>query len=53
MQPQPCPHLNKDVKNPAHSYSGLFIKDDVPLHDVERNPLQTSPDDSEATVITG
>ena len=38
--------------NSAHSYKGLFIKDAVPLHDVERNPLQTPPDDSEATVIT-
>ena len=35
----------------AHSYKGLFIKDDIPLHDNE-NILEPSPDDSEATVIT-
>ena len=36
----------------AHSYKGLFIKDAVPLHDTMKNMLETSPDDSEATVIT-
>ena len=47
------PSFGFRFNNSAHSYKGLFIKDAVPLHDVERNPLQTSPDDSEATVITG
>ena len=28
------------------------MKDAVPLHDVERNPLTPSPDDSKAEVIT-
>ena len=36
----------------AHSYKELFIKDAVPLHDTPKNMLQTSPGDSEATVIT-
>ena len=36
----------------AHSYSGLFIKGAVPIHDVEKNPLQTSPGDGGAGVIT-
>ena len=42
-------------RNSAHSYSGLFIKDAVPLHDVDdtmRNMLEPSPDDSQATVVT-
>ena len=39
-------------KNSAHSYKGLFIKDVVPIHDVERNPLPTSPGGSKAEVIT-
>ena len=39
-------------KNSAHSYKDLFIKDAVPLHDVERNMLEPSPDDSKAEVIT-
>ena len=38
--------------NSAHSYKGLFIKDAVPLHDVEKNMLEPSPDDSKADVIT-
>ena len=38
--------------NSAHSYSGLFIKDAVPVHGVEKNPLQLSPDDEDAEVIT-
>ena len=38
--------------NSAHSYKELFIKDAVPLHDVEKNPLPISPDDSKAEVIT-
>ena len=39
-------------KNSAHSYKELFIKDAIPLHDVERNPLTPSPEDSKADVIT-
>ena len=38
--------------NCAHSYKGLFIKGAVPLHDTMKHPLQTSPNDSEATVLT-
>ena len=38
--------------NSAHSYSGLFIKGAEPLHNVERNPLTPSPDESKAEVIT-
>ena len=36
----------------AHSYSGLCIKDAVPIHDVEKHPLQPSPDDRDAQVHT-
>ena len=46
------PSLEQRWNNSAHSYSGLFIKDAVPSHDVERNPLTPSPDDSKAEVIT-
>ena len=46
------PSFKQRWNNSAHSYSGLFIKDAVPLHDVERNPLTPSPDDSKAEVIT-
>ena len=46
------PSFKQRWRNSAHSYSGLFIKDAVPLHDVERNPLTPSPDDSKAEVIT-
>ena len=46
------PSLGFRWKNSAHSYKDLFIKDAVPLHDVEKNMLEPSPDDSEATVIT-
>uniref|UniRef100_UPI0040496D7C lipase family protein n=1 Tax=Flavobacterium sp. TaxID=239 RepID=UPI0040496D7C len=46
------PSIGFRFNNSAHSYKGLFIKDAVPLHDVEKNPLTTSPDDSKATVIT-
>ena len=31
------------------SYSGLLIKDAVPIHDAEKNPLQPSPDDKESS----
>ena len=40
------------MKNSAHPYSGLFIKDAVPIHGTPKNMLEPAPDDSEATVIT-
>ena len=46
------PPFKQRWNNPAHSCSGLFIKDAVPLHDVDRNPLTPSPDGSKAEVIT-
>ena len=46
------PSFKQRWNNNAHSYSGLFIKDPVPLHDVEQNPLTPPPDDSKAEVIT-
>ena len=46
------PSSKQRWNNSAHSYSGLFIKDAVPLHDADRNPLTLSPDDSKAEVIT-
>ena len=39
------PSSKQRFNNSAHSYFGLFIKDAVPIHDVEKNPLQPSPDD--------
>ena len=36
----------------AHSYSGLQIADKAPVHDASKNTSQTSPDDSQAEVIT-
>ena len=39
------PSFGFRFNNSAHSYKGLFIKDAVPLHDVERNPLTPSPED--------
>ena len=46
------PSFKQRFNNSAHSYKGLFIKDAVPLHDVEKNPLTISPDGSKAEVIT-
>ena len=46
------PSFKQRWGNSAHAYSGLFIKDVVPLHDTIHNPLTPSPDDSEAAVIT-
>ena len=46
------PSCKQRWNNSAHSYSGLFVTNAVPLHDVERNPLTPSPDDSKAEVIT-
>ena len=42
------PSMGFKWKFSAHSYKGLFIKGAVPLHDVERNPLTPSPEDSKA-----
>ena len=41
------PSFKQRFNNSAHSYKGLFIKDAVEVHDVEHNPLQPSPDDSQ------
>ena len=46
------PSMGFRWKNSAQSYKGFFIKDAVPIHDVERNPLSTSPEDSKAKVKT-
>ena len=46
------PSFGFRFNNSAHSYKGLFIKDAVPLHDTPENMLETSPHDSEATVVT-
>ena len=46
------PSMGFRWKNSAHSYKDLFINDAVPLHDVEKNPLTVSPDDSKAEVIS-
>ena len=47
------PSFKQRWENSAHSYSGLFVKDAVPLHGTPKHMLEPSPDDSEATVITG
>ena len=46
------PSFKQRWNNSAHPYSGLFIKDAVPLRDVEKNMLESSPDDSNTEVIT-
>ena len=46
------PSFKHRWNNSAHNYYDLFIKDAVPIHDVEKNPLQPSPDDKDAEVIT-
>ena len=46
------PSFKQRWNSPAHSYSASFIKDAVPLHDVDRNPLTPSPGDSKAEVLT-
>ena len=45
------PSLKQRWNNSAHSYSGLFIKDAVPVHGAIHNPLEPSPDDPQAEVI--
>ena len=44
------PSFKQRFNNSAHSYSGVFIKDAVPIHDVEKNRLQPSPVDKDAEV---
>ena len=39
-------------RNSAHSYSGSFIRDAVPIHDTMRNSLSPSHDVPQAQVIT-
>ena len=46
------PSMGFRFNNSAHSYKGLFIKDAVPLHDVEKNMLEPSPEDNKTEVIT-
>ena len=46
------PSFKQRFNNSAHSYSGLFIKDAVPVHDTMRNNLNPSHDDRDAEVIT-
>ena len=46
------PSMGSRLGKSAHSYKGLFIKDAVHLHDVERNPLTPSPEYSKTEVIT-
>ena len=46
------PSFKQRFNNSAHSYSGLQIADKAHVHDVFKNMLQTSPDDSQAEVIT-
>ena len=46
------PSFKQRWNNSAHSYSGLFIKDAIPVHDTPKNPLAQSPEDSKAEVTT-
>ena len=46
------PSFKQRFNNSAHSYTGLFIKDAVPVHDTMRHNLNPSPDDDKAEVIT-
>ena len=46
------PSFKQRWRNSAHSYPGLQIADKVPLHDVERSPLEPSPDDDDESIIT-
>ena len=45
------PSFGFGFNNSAHSYTGLFMKDAIPLHDTPKNMLEPSPDNSEATVV--
>ena len=44
------PSFEQRLNNSAHSYSGLFIGDAVPVHDTIHNPLESSPDDRDAEI---
>ena len=46
------PSFKQRFDNSAHSYSGLQIADKVPIHGTIHNPLEPSPDDTQAEVIT-
>ena len=46
------PSVKQRWRNSAHSYSGLCIKDAVPVHGTTKNMLEQSPDDSQAQAIT-
>ena len=46
------PSFKQRWNNSAHSYSGLFIKDAIPIHDTMKNPLTPSGNDEDAEVIT-
>ena len=46
------PAFKQRWDNSAHSYFGLFIKDAVPVHGVERNMLEPSLDDSQGQLVT-
>ena len=46
------PSFKQRWNNSAHSYSGLFIKGAVPLHDTMKNPLSISGNDEDAEIIT-
>ena len=46
------PSFKQRWNNPAHSCSGLFIKDAVPLHGTMKSPLTLSGNDGDAEVTT-
>ena len=46
------PSCTQRLNNSAHRYSGLFIKDAIPIHDTPENPLTPSGNDEDAEVIT-
>ena len=46
------PSFRQRLNNSAHSFSGLFIKDAVPIHDTPKNTLTQSPGDSKTEVLT-
>ena len=46
------PPFKQRFNNSAHSYSGLQMADKVQTHDTLKHPLNPSPDDREAEVIT-
>ena len=46
------PSFKQRWSNSAHSYSGLFIKDAIPIHDIPKNSLTISGNDGDAEVIT-